>query len=67
LNPFLISWRKEIDAIITRRGCELTAYKDSDCRGDSKVVGSNKIDDDLDDFEDEIKCLKCRCGGGLFG
>merc|ERR1712241_1237156 len=61
LNLFLISWRKEIDAIITRRGCELTAYKDSDCRGDSKVVGSNEIDDDLKDFEDEIKCLKCRC------
>merc|ERR1712083_599815 len=51
LNLRLISWRNEIDAIITRRGCELTAYKDSDCTGDSKVVQE----------DDKIKCIRCRC------
>ena len=50
----LASWHEEIDSIITRAGCTLTAYKDSDCEGEKQEYGSSRRDkvydgDDLDD------------------
>ena len=32
----LSSWHEEIDSIIVRAGCTLTAYKDSDCEGEKQ-------------------------------
>merc|ERR1712170_106249 len=66
----LSRWHEEIDSIIVRAGCTLTAYKDSDCEGEKQEYkgkssltrrDKDKVYDDLDDFEDEIECIKCEC------
>ena len=55
----LASWHEEIDSIIVRAGCTLTAYKDSDCEGEKQEYkgessltrrDKDKVYDDLDDF-----------------
>merc|ERR1712241_128730 len=69
-SPKLAFWHEEIDSIIVRAGCTLTAYKDSDCEGEKQEYkgessltrrDKDKVYDDLDDFEDEIECIKCEC------
>merc|ERR1711973_423959 len=63
-NRTLASWHDEIDAIITKKGCLLTGFKKSDCTGDQSVYGDlseDKVFADLEDFEDKIECIKCKC------
>ena len=40
----LALWHEEIDSIIVRAGCTLTAYKDSDCEGEKQEYkGTNRL------------------------
>ena len=70
-SPKLALWHEEIDSIIVRAGCTLTAYKDSDCEGEKqeykgtnrlgissdKVYDGDRLDDD--DFGLLIMVLAC--------
>merc|ERR1711935_107931 len=59
-------YKDDIEGIIVRRGCTLTVYKESDCKGgheDYKGGASEDgVFDDLDDeFDEKIECVKCSC------
>merc|ERR1711935_713661 len=52
-------YKDDIEGIIVRAGCELTVYKESDCKGGDRKDGAF---DDLDDeFDEKIECVKCSC------
>merc|ERR1712004_957200 len=51
---------EDAESIAVRRGCTLEVFNDDDYEDE----GLDFVDtDDLDDFEEEIKCVKCTCGG----
>merc|ERR1719500_1727239 len=63
-------YKDDIEGIIVKKGCQLTAYKKSGCTGGHetyppKVSDEDTVFDNLDDeFDEEIECVKCCCGAG---
>ena len=51
-NRTLASWHDEIDAIIAKKGCFLTGFKNSDCTGDQEIYGDLSKDGVFDDLKD---------------
>merc|ERR1712029_986735 len=43
----------DIESMVVNANCTLTIYKDTDCE-----------DGDLEEFDNEIGCVKCMCGTG---
>merc|ERR1711997_1290303 len=59
-------YKDDIEGIIVRAGCELTVYKESDCKGghedyEGGSFGDKAFDDLDDEFDEKIECVKCRC------
>lgn len=63
-------YKDDIESLVVRKGCTLTAYKESDCTGaqfnfkaskDEDLVYEELEDSDADEFDEKIECLKCTC------
>eukprot|EP00093_Oithona_nana_P002949 02949.XXX_4743_4068_1 [CDS] Oithona nana genome sequencing. len=69
----------DIESIVVNANCTLTIYKDTDCEGESYILQaaarkdliikdleeeSRDEDGDLEEFDNEIGCVKCMCGTG---
>merc|ERR1719500_801604 len=59
-------YKDDIEGIIVRKGCELTVYKESDCKGGHEeykgTLREDGVFDKLDDeFDEKIECVKCSC------
>merc|ERR1719225_2064139 len=68
-----------IESMVVNANCTLTIYKDTDCEGESYILQaaarkdliirdleeeSRDEDGDLEEFDNEIGCVKCMCGTG---
>merc|ERR1711884_298890 len=69
----------DIESMVVNANCTLTIYKDTDCEGESYILQaaarkdliirdleeeSRDEDGDLEEFDNEIGCVKCMCGTG---
>merc|ERR1712241_157389 len=69
----------DIESMVVNANCTLTIYKDTDCKGESYILQaaarkdliirdleeeSRDEDGDLEEFDNEIGCVKCMCGTG---
>merc|ERR1711971_50263 len=56
-------YKDDIEGIIVKPGCTLTAYKESNCKGGHQEY-EGVVDDLEDEYDEEIECVKCCCGRG---
>merc|ERR1712062_956561 len=63
---------EDAESIAVRRGCTLEVFNDDDCTGKSFTFSARNDKDlfikdlesgDDDDYDEEVKCVKCTCGG----